>query len=118
MRLPGVASRFPSAVWFFMFICSALVVRARSATTTVTISNTVKTGGIGRPGINFGGSGNYGSQQLLKSLNYASGGYMPGTYFGATYPCSSGGTQSTTAWYNNITDGSGFPANFWAGASF
>jgi hypothetical protein len=118
MRVPGVASRFPSAVWFFMFMCSALVVRARSATTTVTISNTIETAGIARPGINLGGSGNYGSQQLLKSLNYASGGYMPGTYFGATYPCSSGGTQSTTAWYNNITDGSGFPANFWAGASF
>src|SRR5271163_669887 len=113
MRLPGVASRFPSAVWFFMFICSALVVRARSATTTVTISNTVKTGGIVRPGINLGGSGNYGSQQLLKSLNYASGGYMPGTYFALTDLCSSGGSNTTTTWYNNTTDSSGFPANFW-----
>src|SRR5271154_5317984 len=98
MRLPGVASRFPSAVWFFMFICSALVVRARSATTTVTISNTVKTGGIVRPGINLGGSGNYGSQQLLKSLNYASGGGMPGPDFLGAYPFRRGGSQGNNPW--------------------
>src|SRR4030081_2587397 len=36
MRVPRVASRFPFAVCFFMFICSAVVVRSQSATTTVT----------------------------------------------------------------------------------
>jgi hypothetical protein len=35
----------------------------------VTISNTVETRGIDRPGINLGGIAPYGSQQLLKSLN-------------------------------------------------
>ena len=69
-------------------------------------------------GSTWAGMANYGSQQLLKSLNYVNGGYIPGTYAGATYPCSSGGSNTTTTWYNNITDGSGFPANFWAGASF
>ena len=86
--------------------------------TTVTISNTVETGGIDRPGINLGGLGNSGSQQLFKSLNYASGGYFPGTYAATTYSCSSGGSNTTTTWYNNITDASGYPANFWAGASY
>src|SRR5580704_12660059 len=85
---------------------------------TVTISNTVETGGIDRPGINLGGLGNYGSQQLFKSLNYASGGYFPGTYAATTYSCGSGGSNTTTTWYNNITDASGYPANFWAGASY
>jgi hypothetical protein len=75
-------------------------------------------GGIDRPGINLGGIGDYGSQQLLKSLNYSNGGYFPGTYAGTTYACSSGGSNSTTAWYNSITDASGFAANFWSGASF
>ena len=46
------------------------------------------------------------------------GGYFPGTYAGATYPCSGGGNNTTTTWYNNITHPSGYPANFWAGASF
>jgi len=118
MRVPRVASRLPFAVCFLMFICSAVVVRSQSATTTVTISNTVETGGIDRPGINLGGIANYGNQQLLKSLNYDQGGYMPGQYFATTFSCNSGGTQSTTNWYNNIVDGSGFPPNFWVGASF
>src|SRR5450631_1401567 len=102
MRVPGVASRFPFAVCFFIFVCGAVVVRACSATTTVTISNKVETGGIDRPGINIGGLANYGSQQLLKSLNYVNGGYFPGTYAGATYPCSTGGSNTTSTWYNNI----------------
>jgi hypothetical protein len=101
-----------------MLLCSAVVVRSQSTTTTVTVSNAVQTSGIDRPGINLGGVAYYGSQQLLKSLNYASGGYMPGQYFATTFSCSSGGTQSTTNWYNSITSASGFPANFWVGASF
>jgi hypothetical protein len=84
----------------------------------VTISNTVETGGIDRPGINLGGLANLGSQQLFKSLNYASGGYFPGTYAAATYACSPGGSNTTSTWYNNITDGSGYPANFWAQANY
>jgi hypothetical protein len=87
-------------------------------TTTVTISNTVESGGIDRPGINLGGLGNYGAQQLFKSLNYASGGYFPGTYAATTYSCSSGGSNTTTTWYNSITNPSGYRADFWAGASY
>src|SRR3984885_4511646 len=116
MRVPRVASRF--AVCFLMFICSAAVVQSQSATTTVTISNTVEIAGIDRPGINLGGLGDYGSQQLFKSLNYVNGGYFPGTYAGTTYACSSGGSNTTTTWYNNITHASGYAANFWAGASY
>jgi hypothetical protein len=86
--------------------------------TRVQISSAAEATGIGRPGINLGGASNYGSQQLLKSLNYVSGGYFPGTYAGATYVCSSDGSNSTTEWYNNITDASGYAANFWAGASY
>src|ERR1700724_3352835 len=89
-----------------------------SHTTRVTISSTVAAVGIDRPGINLGGLGSYGSQQLLKSLNYVNGGYFPGTYAGATYPCSGGGNNTTTTWYNNVTHPSGYPAKFWAGASF
>ena len=87
-------------------------------TTKVTISNTVETNGMDRPGINLGGLGNYGAQQLFKSLNYASGGYFPGTYAGTTYSCSSGGSNTTTTWYNSITNGSGYPENFWVGARY
>ena len=116
MRVPGLTSCFP--VCFFIFICSSVVVRARSATTTVTISNRVETAGIDRPGINLGGLANYGPQQLLKSLNYVNGGYFPGTYAGATYPCSSGGNNTTTTWFNNITDAAGYRTNFWAGATY
>jgi hypothetical protein len=119
-----------------VFLCFAMFGRAQSvstdiqvmgngqnnaetnALTTVTISSTVETSGIDRPGINLGGIASYGSQQLLKSLNYGGGGYMPGQYFGTTFSCSSGGTQTTTSWYNDIVDGSGFPANFWQGATF
>jgi hypothetical protein len=118
MRDPRMRLALPFVFCFLMLICDARVLLSQSTTTTVTISNAVETGGIDRPGINLGGVGNYGSQQLLKSLNYASGGYMPGTYAGATYPCSSGGSNTTTTWYNNITDASGFPANFWAGANY
>ena len=118
MRVLRMRSALPFAFCFLMLLCSAVVVRSQSTTTTVTVSNTVQTSGIDRPGINLGGAAYYGSQQLLKSLNYASGGYMPGQYFATTFPCSSGGTQSTTNWYNSITSASGFPANFWAGATF
>jgi hypothetical protein len=118
MRVPRMASRFPFAVCFLVFICSTVVVWAQSATTTVTISNTVEAGGIVRPGINLGGLGDYGPQQLLKSLNYVNGGYFPSTYAGATYPCRQGGRNSTTSWYNDITDAGGYAANFWSGARY
>ncbi len=118
MRVPRMRSALPLAFCFASWICNAAVLSAQSTTTTLTISNTVETSGIDRPGINLGGIGDYGPQQLLKSLNYASGGYMPGTYFGLTDTCSSGGSNTTTTWYNNTTDSSGYPANFWVGASF
>src|ERR1035438_9143708 len=111
MRVPRVGSAFPFAFWFLMLLICSAVVRSRSTITTVTLSNTVERGGIDRPGINLGGQGDYGSQQLLKSLNYVNGGYFPGTYAGATYSCSGGGRNTTTKWYNNIRDASGYAAN-------
>jgi hypothetical protein len=103
---------FNLLVAILVLYCSAAVGRAQS--TTVTISNTVETPGIDRPGINLGGIGGYGSQQLLKSLNYVNGGYFPGTYAATTYACNGG---TTTTWYNSIAS-AGYPANFWAGATF
>src|SRR5580693_3354349 len=117
MRVLGV--RLVYVLVFVTLICvlsGAAVVWLH--TTRVQISNTAEASGIDRPGINLGGLGDYGSQQLLKSLNYVNGGYFPGTYAGATYACSSGGSNTTTTWYNNITDASGYAANFWAGASY
>jgi hypothetical protein len=117
MRVLGV--RLVYVLVFVTLICvlsGAAVVWLH--TTRVQISNTAEASGIDRPGINLGGLSNYGSQQLLKSLNYVNGGYFPGTYAGATYSCSGGGSNTTTTWYNNITHPSGYPANFWAGASF
>jgi len=99
------------------FICLSQTTTL-AAQTTVTLPGAVQAAGIDRPGINLGGIAGYGSQQLLKSLNYAGGGYFPGTYAGTTYSCSQGGSNTTTSWYNNITNPSGYQANFWAGATF
>jgi len=84
-------------------------------TTTVSISSAVQAAGIDRPGINLGGLTAYGPQQLFKSLNYGSGGTMPGFYWGSTFQCSSG---TTTSWSNTITDANGYAANWWVGATF
>ena len=102
----------------FLLAVSAHAKAQSGSQTTVTISNTIEISGIGRPGLNLGGLTPYGPQQLLKSLNYANGGYMPGIYAATTYQCSSGGTNTTTSWYNNITNPAGYPANFWVGATF
>jgi Chitobiase/beta-hexosaminidase C-terminal domain/Legume lectin domain/Bacterial lectin len=113
-----VSSRLLQACLSLAAVAALFCCAEVSAQTTVTISNAVETPGIDRPGINLGGIASYGSQQLLKSLNYATGGYFPGTYAATTYQCSSGGSNTTTSWYNNISDPNGYPANFWAGASF
>jgi len=84
-------------------------------TTTVAISNAVQAAGIDRPGINLGGLAPFGPQQLFKSLNYGSGGYMPGFYWGSTFQCTSG---TTTTWSNYITNSNGYAENWWAGATF
>jgi hypothetical protein len=76
--------------------------------TTVTISSTIETPGIDRPGINLGGIASYGSQQLLKSLNYSTGGYFPGTYAATAYSCSAGGAVvGGNAAYVGFTGGDG-----------
>jgi hypothetical protein len=87
-------------------------------TTRVHISDTVVMSGVGRPGINLGALSNSGPQQLLKSLNYANGGYFPGTYAGTTYACSDGGSNTTSTWHNNVTHPTGYPDDFWAGATY
>ncbi len=84
MRLRRFESRISSAFFVLTFLLSAVFVHSQSTPTTVTISSAVEMGGIDRPGINLGGIGDYGSQQLLKSLNYVNGGYFPGTYAGTT----------------------------------
>src|SRR5579871_5962938 len=118
MRVGGFGPLVRISFCVLSLLLCAVAVRSQSGSTTVTISSGVALGGIDRPGINLGGLGDYGSQQLLKSLNYVNGGYFPGTYAGATYACSGGGSNSPTTWYNNITTSSGYAANFWAGASF
>jgi N-acetylmuramoyl-L-alanine amidase len=118
INLPGSTPKASTAARPATRRASARANTQTSTQTTVTISNSVATAGIDRPGINLGGIGGYGSQQLLKSLNYVNGGYFPGTYAATTYSCSQGGANTTTSWYNNITDASGYPASFWAGATF
>src|SRR5450631_429737 len=118
MRVSHTGSLIPLSFCILILMLSAATVRSQSTPTTVSISSAVEMSGVDRPGINLGGIGDYGSQQLLKSLNYVNGGYFPGTYAGTTYACSSGGSNSTTTWYNSITDASGYAANFWSGASF
>jgi hypothetical protein len=88
-----------------------------SAQTTVTISNTVQTAGIDRPGVNLGGPAFYGPQQILKSLNYAGGGYMNGGYAGASFTCRNG---TTTSWStaNSYGGPTYYPANYWVGATY
>jgi hypothetical protein len=102
----------------FAVVSILLFALSASTQTTVNISGIVETAGIDRPGINLGGIAGYGPQQLLKSLNYVAGGYFPGTYAATTYQCSAGGSNTTTSWYNHIANPSGYPANFWAGATF
>jgi hypothetical protein len=91
-----------------------------AAQTTVTISNTASLSGIDRPGVNLGGTSEYGQSQLLKSLNYANGGYMPSGYWQSSWTCATGGpANSTTNWYTNVTNGSqAYPAGFFVGATF
>ena len=80
MRVPRMRLALPFAFCFMSLICNAVVLWSQSTTTTVTISNTVETSGIDRPGTRpvvecrlwF-------SQQLLKSLNYAIGRLYAGT---------------------------------------
>jgi hypothetical protein len=102
----------------FAVVSILLFALPASTQTTVNISGVVETAGIDRPGINLGGIASYGAQQLLKSLNYVNGGYFPATYAATTYQCSPGGNNTATSWHNNIANPSGYPANFWAGATF
>jgi hypothetical protein len=117
MRVPSARLRY--VLVFVILICvlgGAAFVWLH--TTKVQISNTAEARGIDRPGIDLGGLSNRGPQQLLKSLNYLNGGYFPGTYAGTTYSCSAGGSNTETTWYNSVTHPSGYPSNFWVGASF
>src|ERR1700678_4296473 len=117
MRVPSARLRYVLVFVILLCLlgCAAFV---WLHTTRVQISNTAEASGIDRPGIDLGGLSNRGPQQLLKSLNYWSGGDFPGTYAGATYSCSGGGGNTQTTWYNSITHPAGYPSNFWAGAGF
>lgn len=89
-----------------------------SAQTTVNFTNIVLQSNLDRPGVNLAGLTEYGQGEMFKSLNYANGAYIPGIYWQTSWPCTTGGTQSTTNWYNNVTDTLAYPANFWIGATF
>src|ERR1700679_2372063 len=110
----------PLAIFVAALLCCTAVGRSQTTPnggpTIVTIPGGIETPGIDRPGINLGGIGGYGSQQLLKSLNYGGGGYFPGSYGATTHTCSQGGSNTSTSWYNNITGG--YPPNFCSGATF
>ena len=97
-------------------LCVLFSVPALAQTTTLTTTSTVQAT-VPHLGLNIGGLTNYGPQQLYKSLNYAGGGYIPGTYWGTTEECSSG-TNTTTLWFNNIFNANGYPANWWVGATY
>lgn len=93
---------------------------AAATPTTVNISGTVTATNVLRPGINLGGAGSgYGQLQMLKRLNQMNFGYLPPPIFRLIYPCYSGGTTNTpTSWYSALFSSTGFPANFWNGASY
>lgn len=100
--------------------CLLLVVPAFSQTaTTLTISNTPLMTGIHRIGLNLDEPAEFGQQQILKSLNYVNGGFMPSTYWRVSSACLTGGTNDTTHWYMAAIGGSvGYPPNFWVGATY
>jgi len=90
------------------------------AQTSVAISNTVQQAGVDRPGINIGNIAPYGQQQMLKDFGMEVDGYFQPTYWQTTFPCTTGGRNDTTHWYNSAGgEGlAGYPANFWYGASY
>jgi hypothetical protein len=91
---------------------------APAAAITLTTTSTVQNAAVYRPGVVIGGLANYGANQYLKNLNFANGGDMPSAYFDSPFTCQSGGTNDSTHWYNNSSYASGFPANFWVGATY
>ena len=93
-----------------------LLPAALMAQTTITPSGSGVP--ISRPGINLGNIEPYGAQQLLKTLNYANYGYLPQEYWQSSWYCSTGGSQTTTNWYNSGVNASGYTANHFAGATY
>src|SRR5271166_1089615 len=94
-------------------------VLASAQTTTVTISYTVAHANLPRFGVNMGDDANYGQAQLLKDLNFSNNAYMSSYYWENSFTCTTGGTNSTTQWFNNSYESSGYyPANFWVGATY
>ena len=91
-----------------------------TAQTTVTISNTVSHSGLPRFGVNMGSETNYGQGQALKDLTWSDNAYFSSHYWQTSFTCDAGGTQSTTQWYNGsaANSSSGYPANFWVGATY
>ena len=105
-------------VWIFLSVF-LFALSSLHAQTTVTISNTVAQAGLPRFGINMGGEAFYGQGQLLKDLMYSNNPYMSSYYWQATFPCRTGGANSTTQWFNNAYEASGYyPASFFVGAPY
>jgi hypothetical protein len=84
----------------------------------VAISSVVQQAGLDRPGVNIGGIAPYGTQQMLRDYGMSANGYFQPTYWQTVFPCTTGGTNDSTHWYNSITNSAGYPANFWAGATY
>jgi len=83
--------------------------------TTATLANT-QVATVDRIGVNMGDITNYGTGQLLKNLAYAAGGDIPGQISRPVFKCTTGGTNSTTSWYNSTS--STYPASYFVGATF
>ena len=81
--------------------------------TNIAISGTTLQPSVKRFGINLGNTNNYDSGQMLKNLIVGNPGFE-GQIWNSTIMCSSGTTSSCT----DYDQYSGWPAHFWAGATF
>lgn len=88
------------------------------AQVSVSIPGTVRSAGLLRPGLNIGGNSEYGMMQMLKRLNQMNFGYLPPPIYRLSYPCSTGGTQTTTNYFSANFGTNGFPAGFWTNGSY
>ena len=99
-------------------ILLAVVSAVAGAQTVVTTSTTIQNATTYPFGLVIGGGANYQQNQYYKNLNYFNGGDMPSVYWDTSFTAQTGGTNSTTEWYNNDSNNPGYPAGFWNGATY
>lgn len=100
------------------FLLILLIAAPAAAQINVNISNTVAISNAYAFGVNLGSAEDFQQGQILKSLNFVNSGYVPSAYWETNFYCNNGGTIDSTHWYTNNVDATGFPTNFWVGATY